>query len=377
MPATSRSGECLRRRSSRVRAGSPSKSMITKSLFDSSTWPRWKSPWWRIFGAGDRPRANASIACEHALAARQQFVDRRPASPPAARWRSASQPVERLVDFGLRPGPPSALVVRRDRLRCRRPDRRSGSPAPGATRRCACRAPGPARGSRRARTIAGFLRPAAEAGSSPGSGRDSRACSSSRRPGSGPPTGAPPARHGAFDAVACRSTPRCRAPAPHWRSRRPRSGSGRSRPRCCIAHPQLPVGLEEQLVADDDRGVAALGRRKAHRHLHLLLVAQRRDHRGEVARSGRNSIRPWVVGMRRHRRWRAPPRGRSGRRPSRRPAGRPEPAAAPWRAPKGQAAARRRRRRPPRPGSAARSSGRRRPAKSASKALPPSMDHSM
>ena len=41
MPATSRSGERLMRRSLAGRAGSPSKSMITKSLPVYSTWPRW------------------------------------------------------------------------------------------------------------------------------------------------------------------------------------------------------------------------------------------------------------------------------------------------------------------------------------------------
>jgi len=40
MPATSRSGECFRLRSENGRAGSPSKSMMRKSFFSSSTCPR-------------------------------------------------------------------------------------------------------------------------------------------------------------------------------------------------------------------------------------------------------------------------------------------------------------------------------------------------
>ena len=44
MPATSRSGLRLRRRSGSDRAGSPSKSSITQSSPAQSVWPRWKSP---------------------------------------------------------------------------------------------------------------------------------------------------------------------------------------------------------------------------------------------------------------------------------------------------------------------------------------------
>ena len=41
MPATSLSGHCLERRYASGRAGSPSKSKITKSLFTLRTCPRW------------------------------------------------------------------------------------------------------------------------------------------------------------------------------------------------------------------------------------------------------------------------------------------------------------------------------------------------
>ena len=41
MPATSFSGDCFSARSASVRAGSPSKSMITKSFCAISTCPRW------------------------------------------------------------------------------------------------------------------------------------------------------------------------------------------------------------------------------------------------------------------------------------------------------------------------------------------------
>ena len=48
MPATSRSGERLRRRSASGRAGSPSKSSTNQSPSAYSVWPRCRSPWWRM-----------------------------------------------------------------------------------------------------------------------------------------------------------------------------------------------------------------------------------------------------------------------------------------------------------------------------------------
>ena len=64
IPATSRSGERLRRRSGSDRAGSPSKSRITQSSSAQSVWPRWKSPWLRII----RPAEPACGALAEPLA---------------------------------------------------------------------------------------------------------------------------------------------------------------------------------------------------------------------------------------------------------------------------------------------------------------------
>ncbi|MDZ7733584.1 MAG: hypothetical protein U5R31_11270 [Acidimicrobiia bacterium] len=64
IPATSRSGERLMRRSLVDLDGSPSKSMITKSRPARSTWPRWRSPWIRIrIASMDRSRIGSRTAC--------------------------------------------------------------------------------------------------------------------------------------------------------------------------------------------------------------------------------------------------------------------------------------------------------------------------
>ena len=95
MPATSRSGERLRRRSRIERAGSPSKSSSTQRPAARSVWPRWKSPWWRI----SRP---PTPTCGHEL----QPVADLLAAPGDRRERLVvgrqveEQPLDLLVDRG-------------------------------------------------------------------------------------------------------------------------------------------------------------------------------------------------------------------------------------------------------------------------------------
>ena len=69
MPATSRSGERLSRRSGSGRAGSPSKSRITQPRSVSIVWPRCRSPWVRITRPPVAGRRERLEPLAHVLAA--------------------------------------------------------------------------------------------------------------------------------------------------------------------------------------------------------------------------------------------------------------------------------------------------------------------
>ena len=140
MPATSRSGELLARRSSAGRDGSPSKSTIITSFCDDQHLAE-------MIVAVDarldrrRPgsRASASISAEALAPARRAALDRGRARSGVARPRALER---REGALGLAPARPRATardVGRASAARPRRPGRRSASRRRGAARPCAGR----------------------------------------------------------------------------------------------------------------------------------------------------------------------------------------------------------------------------------------------
>ena len=138
IPATSRSGERLRRRSGSERAGSPSKSRITQSSSAQSVWPRWKSPWWRIIrpgGAGVGEHAAAARAPPRRGPRSARAPRRRPGSSRKTRSISSSiVAVSRPSASGLGSSGRSSGRPRRRRARCasRRSPRRAGAAGRGS-----------------------------------------------------------------------------------------------------------------------------------------------------------------------------------------------------------------------------------------------------
>ena len=155
MPATSRSGECLRRRSSSGRAGSPSKSVMTKSFLLSSTWPEVVVAVVARLERAPGRHGQRVDAREHLLAA------------PEQRARVGGDGRRQLVDARARGdrAPRSASVVHALPSTPRSPAARRGlglerriAGAAARTRRaappCARPASARARGTRRARRAA-------------------------------------------------------------------------------------------------------------------------------------------------------------------------------------------------------------------------------
>ena len=119
-----RSGACRRRRrdrsvfsrrSPRSRCGSPSKSMIITSSCATSTWPRWKSPWMRVF----TPEA----ACARAASIRASSASLRGkkgcgfgANLVGQRRQRMFERSKRVRNLRLRPIDPVRHVFRRQRL---------------------------------------------------------------------------------------------------------------------------------------------------------------------------------------------------------------------------------------------------------------------
>ena len=195
------------------------------------TWPRWKSPWWRVFDRRDRRRRQQADRVEQGCRVRRVRC-RRPRQPlPAA--RAGPLDAQPASFASMSSSPPrhsarSAEVIGSGA--------KSGSSAPcSAKARCICAVRRPScRASARKKSSGPAGRrfgPAASRRAPPrsarrrDSGSDSRAPGSSRRPGCGrsrttrrAPSAASPIR---------RTTARgWRAAAACWQTRPARSGTG-------------------------------------------------------------------------------------------------------------------------------------------------------
>ena len=83
-----------------VRRGSPSKSMMKMSSLTISIWPRWKSPWWRMFRPSMSRGSSALRRSRQGVALRQQLVDQRRGRLPSDRVAPLPQRVEHALGAG-------------------------------------------------------------------------------------------------------------------------------------------------------------------------------------------------------------------------------------------------------------------------------------
>src|SRR3954462_9170623 len=109
MPATSLNGVCFARRSSRGRAGSPSKSKMSHWPSLRSTCPRWRSPGWRIRAPPGSAGAQVRIRCSRSgLRASISGTEPRATRTvsPSSRSRFSLQRTRssRMIDSGAKAG---------------------------------------------------------------------------------------------------------------------------------------------------------------------------------------------------------------------------------------------------------------------------------